>query len=125
MTPTVPEIRAALETLQPARTGGFRQLNFANGSYETYQAVFVQHAAGEWDRILIARDDGTVARALVMAINARIPADAVLVTPESLVRALETLPVPATYEEWLAAMDRSYAEDAAAIIAAIAAGGEG
>ena len=37
----------------------------------------------------------------------------------ALVTALETLPVPATYEEWQAAMDRSYATDAAAILAAL------
>jgi hypothetical protein len=32
--------------------------------------VFVQHSGGEWDRILIARDDGTIAQLIADLINA-------------------------------------------------------
>ena len=57
------------EDLRPARAGGFRRLTFDNGRHEDYQAVFVQHSAGEWDRILIARDDGRIAALLADLIN--------------------------------------------------------
>ena len=58
------------EALRPARRGGPRQLTFDNGRYERYESISVQHPGGEWDRILIARDDGTIAALLVDLINA-------------------------------------------------------
>ena len=39
------------------RPGGKRRLSFDNGRGEAYEAVF----AGNWDRVLIARDDGRLA----------------------------------------------------------------
>ena len=59
-----------IAAMRPARRGGYRRLTFDNGRYETYDCVFIQHPGGEWDRILIARDDGTIATALAALINA-------------------------------------------------------
>lgn len=60
------------ETLRVARRGGVRVLTFDNGRSERYESIFVRDSAayaGEWDRILIARDDGRIAQLLVDLIN--------------------------------------------------------
>ena len=47
---------------------GQRHLTFDNGRGEDYSAIEVEHPSGRWDRILIARDDGTLARAICAAL---------------------------------------------------------
>jgi hypothetical protein len=62
------QLREAAQ-LAPARRGGRRHLTFDNARSEDYESVFVQHQSGEWDRILVARDDGTIAQLLADLIN--------------------------------------------------------
>ena len=99
MTPTVPEIRAALEEVRL-----FAEMLYSARCPSPERAI--ERIVGEIDRKI--------------ALLPRIPADAVFVTPESLARALRR---PIGTPSYFTDMEQAR-RAAAAVLAAIAAGGD-